>query len=317
MSTEGNVHHMFKHTHLLVLSTLLTSLALTACQPKPEPAANTEPVASEVLPEPVRLMGDIQKLNLNLPQCEGNNCSELKVERLQSNQKFIDQRLDDAILKILAMTLSDAPLVKPQPNDEDAASSAVVSSAKLKLEQKIIPYKDAFLTLDQELKALSAGHPIQLTIRPKILNADAPIATVVLNTSSYLGGAHGSSAQDYFNFDLNAQKQIALQDLLLPQKKAALHAKAYEVFKAWVIETELADSVAEYEQAWQFQMTENIYLAKQGLILQYAEYEIGPYVVGLPRLVIPYTDLVDILKPEYLPTEFQQKQTVASEIAPS
>lgn len=305
---------MFKHTHLLVLSTLLTSLALSGCQPKPEPN-NTESVASEVVPEPVRLIGDIQKLNLNLPQCEGNDCSEFKVERLQSNQDFIDQSIDDAILKILAMTLSDAPLAAAQPSDEEAGSTVVVSSAKLKLEQKIVPYKDAFLTLDQELKALSAGHPIQLTVRPKILNADAPIATVVLNTSSYLGGAHGSSAQDYFNFDLNAAKQIGLQDLLLPQQSTALQAKAYEAFKAWVIDTELAENVAEYEQAWQFKMTENFYLAKQGLILQYAEYDIGPYVVGLPRLVIPYAELVDILKPEYLPAEFkQQAQTATSEI---
>ena len=37
------------------------------------------------------------------------------------------------------------------------------------------------------------------------------------------------------------------------------------------------------------------------MILQYAEYEIGPYVVGLPRLVIPYEQLQTILKKEYLP----------------
>ncbi|EOY5001067.1 RsiV family protein, partial [Acinetobacter baumannii] len=39
----------------------------------------------------------------------------------------------------------------------------------------------------------------------------------------------------------------------------------------------------------------------QGLILQYGEYEIGPYVVGLPRLVIPYDQLQEVLKEEYLP----------------
>jgi hypothetical protein len=32
-------------------------------------------------------------------------------------------------------------------------------------------------------------------------------------------------------------------------------------------------------------------LGEQGLILQYGEYEIGPYVVGLPRLVIPFDEL--------------------------
>lgn len=36
-------------------------------------------------------------------------------------------------------------------------------------------------------------------------------------------------------------------------------------------------------------------------MLQYAEYEIGPYVVGLPRLTIPYDQLKGILKTQYFP----------------
>lgn len=36
---------------------------------------------------------------------------------------------------------------------------------------------------------------VSLMIKPKILNANLPLATVVLNSSSYLGGAHGSSSQ--------------------------------------------------------------------------------------------------------------------------
>ena len=63
----------------------------------------------------------------------------------------------------------------------------------------------------------------------------------------------------------------------------------------------MADSVEEYEQAWKFSLSDNFYLSNQGLILQYAEYEIGPYVVGLPRLTLPYDQLQSILKPAYLP----------------
>ncbi len=66
-------------------------------------------------------------------------------------------------------------------------------------------------------------------------------------------------------------------------------------------DSKLANSVSEYEQAWPFKLTENFLLGDQGLILQYGEYEIGPYVVGLPRLVIPYDQLQEVLKEEYLP----------------
>ena len=57
----------------------------------------------------------------------------------------------------------------------------------------------------------------------------------------------------------------------------------------------------EYEQAWKFTLSDNFYLSSQGLILQYGEYEIGPYVVGLPRLTIPYDQLQTVLKKQYLP----------------
>ena len=150
-------------------------------------------------------------------------------------------------------------------------------------------------------------------IKPKILNADQPLATVVLNSSSYLGGAHGASAQQYYNFDLEKKKLVLLNDILLDKQRPQLERKAYEAFKQWVIASELSTNVQEYEQAWKFKLSENYYLGQQGLILQYAEYEIGPYVVGLPRLTIPYAELQGILKAAYLPvTEAASEATAKS-----
>ncbi len=92
-----------------------------------------------------------------------------------------------------------------------------------------------------------------------------------------------------------------------------MERKAYEAFKQWVIASELSTNVQEYEQAWKFKLSENYYLGQQGLILQYAEYEIGPYVVGLPRLTIPYAELQGILKAAYLPvTEAASEATAKS-----
>ena len=148
-------------------------------------------------------------------------------------------------------------------------------------------------------------------IKPKILNAKDPLATVVLNTSSYLGGAHGSSSQHYYNFDLKQQKLVSLDDLLLPNQKAALNRVAHEAFRTWVVDSKLATNVDEYEQAWKFSLSNNYYLGTEGLILQYGEYEIGPYVVGLPRLTLGYDQLQKILKPEYLPKAKQSVQAAS------
>jgi len=277
-------------------SILACAVLLAACQPKSEPKEPEDkpqdPVVNQTS-EPV-LRGETVKLAVTLPECNGNTCPDFTVERLQSNFPFIDQLLDQEILDQLSKMLEIV--------DADQASSTAQGSEQTNhLDVQAQQYANAFIKIDEELKALSSSHQISLMIKPKILQSKGTLATVVLNSSSYLGGAHGSTAQRYYNFDLKNQKQVQLNDLLLPKQKAKLDKLAHDAFKTWVIDSKLANTADEYEQAWPFQVTDNYFLGEQGLILQYGEYEIGPYVVGLPRLVIPFAQLQGVLKPEYLP----------------
>ena len=322
---------MLKNKTIFTLSLIATAIALTACQPKqPEPKEDKATHSQAAQAEVLKLAGDTEKLTLNLPECDGNSCPEINIERLSSNQAFIDEFIDQKILKQLDQTLDISPKalktdqqttaaekskdLTPAPADETAASTSI-QTPKQKLEQQVAPYLTTFLSLDKELKALSANHQISLMIKPKILNAGQPLATVVLNSSSYLGGAHGSSSQHYYNFDLKKKKLVELDDILAPNQKAVLEQKAHEEFKRWVIDSKLANSVDEYEQAWKFTLSDNFYLSNQGLILQYDEYEIGPYVVGLPRLTIPYAQLQTVLKKAYLP-QAEVKNDAASTSTP-
>lgn len=279
-------------------SVLACAVLLAACQPKSEPKQSQDkpqdPPAVQQQAEPV-LQGETVKIPVKLPECKGNTCPDFTVERLQSNFPFIDQLLDQQILeqlgKMLEVVDADAP----------AASTAKSTGAKSDLDTQAQLYADSFVKIDEELKALSSSHQISLMIKPKILQPKGKLATVVLNSSSYLGGAHGATSQRYYNFDLANQKQVQLQDLLLPKQKATLDKLAHEAFKTWIVDSKLATDPKEYEQAWPFQVTDNFLLGEQGVILQYGEYDIGPYAVGLPRLVIPFSELQGVLKPEYLP----------------
>ncbi|MCO8089869.1 MULTISPECIES: RsiV family protein [Acinetobacter] len=314
---------MPKYKNIFCLSILASAVLLSACQPKSnEPKEPTSPEVVQTEPEVLKLSGDTEKLKLVIPECEGKNCPEISIERLNSNQRFIDEWIDQQILQQLKNILSvDAiePAKATAASEAEVAASepktalSTVTTPKQQLEQQIQPSMQTFLNLDKELKALSASHSISLMIKPKILNSGDPLATVVLNSSHYLGGAHGASAQRYYNFDLEQQTLVKLDDIIAEKQKAKLEAQAYEAFKVWVMESKLAKDVAEYEQAWKFILTDNFYLAQEGLILQYAEYEIGPYVVGLPRLMIPYAQLQGVLKPQYLP----QAETAASEAQPA
>lgn len=278
-------------------SVLVAAMLLAACQPKPEPQDAQDPASDPTVvqqPAEPTLRGETVEVQVSMPACEGNTCPKFTVERLQSNFPFIDQLLEKEILAQLGQMLDLIDV-------EAAASTAPTPQSKQNLDSQTQLYANAVVQLDQELKRLGSSHEINLLISPKILQAEGNLTTVVLNSSSYLGGAHGSNAQRYYNFDLTRQKQVQLQDLLRPKQQAALNKLAHEAFKTWIIDTKLATNPVQYEQAWPFKMTDNYLLSEQGLILQYAEYEIGPYVVGLPRLMIPFEQLQDILKPEYLP----------------
>lgn len=300
----------------LALAVLCASLALSACQPKKteKSVEETTTVASQPVEE-VRpsLQGVTEKVQLDLPACKGKICPELSVERLQSNQPALDQLIDQAILAELSAMLSFVDQAKkPQLKstgqstnnkvDQQATSTVIITPTPLQLlTDQLLPFRNTFLAIDQDLKTKGVSHKISLNISPRILNTEAPIATVVLNSSSYMGGAHGTSAQHYFNFDLDREKPVKLSDLLEDNQRSALEKLVYQQFKTWVLDSELASNVVEYEQVWKFTLTDNFYLGKNGLILQYGEYEIGPYAVGLPRFEIPYDQLNGIVKTEYLP----------------
>lgn len=295
-------------------SVLACAILLAACQPKSEPKESqdkpTDPPAAQQTAEPI-LRGETVKLQVTLPECKGNTCPDFTVERLESNFPFIDQLLDQQILDQLSKMLDVVDA------DASAASTAKTAEQKTGLDAQAQAYANAFVKIDDELKALSSSHQISLMVKPKILQPKGKLATVVLNSSSYLGGAHGSTSQRYYNFDLANQKQIQLHDLLLPKQKATLDKLAHEAFKAWIVDSKLATDPKEYEQAWPFQVTDNFLLGEQGLILQYGEYDIGPYVVGLPRLVIPFSELQGVLKPEYLPKIDQPAASTPAASTPS
>ncbi|WOE30488.1 MULTISPECIES: RsiV family protein [unclassified Acinetobacter] len=304
---------MFTNKKILITSLLASAMMFTACQPQQD-AKKTEAEQSKKPEQNLQLIGETQKLELNLPPCKGSNCPDISIERLSSNQPFIDKIIDQHIIELLQQILPDSEMASASNVNvavEAAASDAkqeTIMTPKQSFEKQLIPFRNAMITYDQELKALNSSHTISIMIKPKILSSDGELVTVVLNGSEYLGGAHGSSSQQYFNFSLKQKKLVTLKDIIEKNQLPALKEKAYQAFKAWIVDSQLAQDPQEYEQMWKFELSHNYYLTSQGLILQYAEYQIGPYVAGLPRLIIPYQALQGILKPQYFPQNFVEAE---------
>lgn len=245
---------------------------LLGCQ-KQEPTSSTQST-QDFKPK-------IKAVVVTLPPCSGRYCPQFEVKHVITQQKFINDTIDHAILDMLSTDLD-----------------VVVSSENFN--QDVQHYADIFIKLDEEIKHLNANTNLSLVIDIKQLQDNPNLLSFELNTSRYLGGAHSFASQHYFNFDIKNRKQLTLDNILLPDQRQKLHDLAYIQFKKWVIAKKLSDNLTDYEQAWNFKLSQNFYLGEKGLVLQYGEYEIAPYIAGMPTFVLPYSQLKGIIKPQYV-----------------
>ncbi|MBF7683307.1 DUF3298 domain-containing protein [Acinetobacter sp. B5B] len=280
---------------------MLLCCVLTACQKPPTVVQDTnqKETTAQVLPKQPEFNPQVIPLVIEHARCDYRRCAEFSIAHLSSHQNFINQTLEQATLDILKQKLN--------PNSTDTSTISDLSlqnqMSDASFQAQVQHYADLFFQLDQDLNQVNSNIHTSFIIKIDQQSHVGNLVTVVLQSQDFLGGAHALHRQQYFVFDLLQQQQLSLEDLLQPNQKDALKEKVYRQFTDWVLNEKLADNVKDYEQAWPFKISHNFYLNDKGLVLQYNEYDIAPYLMGTPSFTIPYAALKNILKPQFLPTK--------------
>jgi hypothetical protein len=116
--------------------------------------------------------------------------------------------------------------------------------------------------------------------------------------SSYLGGAHDLYGYHYLNIDLKKSKKLGLKDLFSDMDRfKAIAQKAFT--------EEFLKNPADATEYWMaddgsYVLPKEFGLTGKGLLLHYNIYEIASFTRGDIELLIPYTDLKEILVDKYL-----------------
>lgn len=315
---------------------LLSASVLTACEPQPtaqplldKPLDNARP-ASQAVPAPTFaiLNAQIRPVAIAKPTCD-NACPEVDLSTVQSNYPIIDEMVKRHIVNYVGEILQGFEIEQPSSTEVQSHASSPVTKIRQQRQQiastpitdnnvqLLQQHIDQFYQLVTEAQALGSSHKLNIYVKPQILNPQGPVATVVINASHYLGGAHGSSAQHYLNFDLAQQQMLSLEHILQTGKRKAFNDVVFQHYRQWVQQTQPDIAFDEYQKMWSFQIPENFFLSPQGLVIQYGEYEIAPYAMGLPSLTIPYPDLQGILKKSYLPKNTETLPTSQPQMARS
>lgn len=110
----------------------------------------------------------------------------------------------------------------------------------------------------------------------------------------YEGGAHGGMKNSYYTYDkqtgnriekvLNPKCITMLQGEIKKQLCKYLDCKPSELFDNLMIEGKTIPMPQEPP-----------YLGKDGVVFEYGQYEIGPYAMGMPTVIIPYDMVKDYL----------------------
>lgn len=235
---------------------------LTACQPRNEPVQDNQhkAQAAQVKEQSIPLIqSKTVAMKLAKPEaCDTEGCTQYSIQTVETNVDWINQYFAERIKKADPIAFSTAP------------------NEKVNLAEGAEPGLGQSIT------------------HVRYISQWGKIATFALESYTYTAGAaHGMSHVEYVNFDLQAKKRLALQDVLAKGAEAKVLSALYDANSMWLEEHNI--------ERGKLQLSDNFYYGASGIVFVYPLYELASYAEGMTELNLPYQMTKGLFKPEYLP----------------
>ncbi len=120
---------------------------------------------------------------------------------------------------------------------------------------------------------------------------DKNLLSIRMVGNSFSGGAHGMSWDKYFNFDLSSGRLLTLDDIF----RTGSEGELLRVAKTHFIEEN--GDLSEWSFGDNgFYLNKEFSLLMEGIVFTWNAYEIGAYAQGAPTVLIPYSEIRQLLK---------------------
>lgn len=202
------------------------------------------------------------------PGCQGELCPSITLKRLsfQGYERF------NAFLERSLLGLA---LVDPGQD-------------KTKTFRSLADLANAFWT--------TAEDRYEIVLGAEVKRATPSIVVIALQSYAFTGGAHGMSTMQYINWTPSFDRILTLNDLILPGRMRAFEAALKKQHAKWLETNEFAQSdKSEYVKMWPFQFSDNAALMQDGIAVTFDHYVLGPYALGMPTIVVPFSELKGII----------------------
>jgi inhibitor of cysteine peptidase len=123
--------------------------------------------------------------------------------------------------------------------------------------------------------------------------------SVVLMDYQYAGGAHGTTVQSAYTFDLKPGDVLALEDLM--DGTANYAARINETIRQEIDRRVEARELSEFDFSPFSDIGEEpeFYLSNNAVVFYFQEYEYFPYAAGIQEFAVPYYELFDMFASPY------------------
>lgn len=142
-----------------------------------------------------------------------------------------------------------------------------------------------------------------LMINVKVVSQKQHYIALQYLHSDFSGGAHPNTNFSYINYNPTTNQPVTLDSLIDSNQKPKLLSVAEKIFRSNEKLSATAPLTDKYFfDKGVFSLPENFYVSNKGLVFLYNPYEIKAYVFGTTELLIPFTELKEIARPNTILT---------------
>ena len=239
--------------------------------------------------------------------------TSLKVEIIKINKK--NEGCEDKNLKDCAELKIEYPFLSGNKNNE--AVGAINENIKLQLLQPILDEGeydsldsliDSFFNEFNSVVKETAG-PVQgwqIERIMKVKYQSDKILAIEYSDYSYLGGAHPNSFVTYSNYNLLDGELVSLDDCFTNGYEKKLNSIAEKIFRKQkqLKPDEDLNSAGYWFDEDKFELNDNFAILNNGLLFYFNAYDIAPYAMGPTEMIIPYSEVKQLILSDGLLSEF-------------
>lgn len=150
---------------------------------------------------------------------------------------------------------------------------------------------------------LNPGHfnGYSVIFRAERSRCDSSVVSLRIIYGDYTGGAHGMYAYFGETYDVETGQQLLLADIVAdaegfyPNAIEYINNALYEEYEDGLF----ADYQSSVEQALSPDNEPFWYMTATGIVICFTPYEVGPYAMGAPEILLPYSEFATYLHEKY------------------